>query len=34
MNDKSCVRNGRLFYLNDDGKLELFHIQKILTVEK
>ena len=28
MDDKSSVENGRLFYLNDDGKLDLFYIQK------
>ena len=35
MSEKSCVGNFRLFYLNNDGKLELFYIQKkILPVEK
>ena len=34
MNEKSCVGNGRLFYFNDDGKLELFYMQKQLSVEK
>ena len=28
MNDKGCVVNGRLFYFNNDGKLELFYMQK------
>ena len=33
-NNRSCVGNGRIFYLEDDGKLELLHIQKeIFTVE-
>ena len=34
-NKRSCVGNGRLFYFNNDGKLQLLHIQKErFTVEK
>ena len=33
MNEKSCAGNFRLFYFNDDGKLELFYMQKHLPVE-
>ena len=28
INDNICVGNDRFFYLNDDGKLELFYMQK------
>ena len=34
MSDQSCDGNDRLFYLNDDGKLELFYIQKIAKTKE
>ena len=34
ISDKICVGNGIFFYFNDDGKLEIFYMHKILPVEK
>ena len=28
MNEKSYIGNGRFFYFNNDGKLEIFYMQK------
>ena len=33
MNKRSCVGNGRFFYFNDNGKLDLSHIQKNIDCE-
>ena len=33
INNRSGVGNDRLYYFNDDGKLELFHIQNKLPLK-
>ena len=34
MNKRSCVGNLRFFYFDDDGNLELFHIQRKIVIHK
>ena len=31
MYEKSCVGNGRFFYFDDDGRLDIFHLKKNLV---